>query len=312
MDGQNDMNNFVEIVDVGPRDGIQSQPTILDTTTKLDFITRLIDAGVRRIEVASFVNPKRVPQMADIDTLVGQLPNNDDVKYIGLVLNRRGFERAVDSGIDQINCTTVASETFCQRNQGASIADMDKTIAEIIRESQARGLFFGVTIGASFGCPFEGEIDPARVADMARRFADLGVDEIALADTIGVAVPTDVSRLLDLVMPVVGDTPLRAHFHNTRNTGIANAYVAIQSGVRIIDASCGGLGGCPFAPGATGNVATEDILYMLERMGMETGISIDKIIATAKWLEKPLGSRMPGMVSRAGVFPGSAVSQRRA
>ncbi|MFT4561523.1 MAG: hydroxymethylglutaryl-CoA lyase [Gammaproteobacteria bacterium] len=303
------MTNFVEIVDVGPRDGIQSQSTILETTTKLEFITRLIDAGVRRIEVASFVNPKRVPQMADIDTLVKRLPNNDDVKYIGLVLNRRGFERAVDSGIDQINCTTVASETFCQRNQGASIAEMDKMMEDIIRESQARGLFFGVTIGASFGCPFEGEIDPARVADMARRFADLGVDEIALADTIGVAAPTDVSRLLDLVMPVVGKTPLRAHFHNTRNTGVANAYAAIQSGVRIIDASCGGLGGCPFAPGATGNVATEDVLYMLGRMGMETGISIDKIIETAKWLEKPLGSTMPAMVSRAGVFPASVASQ---
>jgi hydroxymethylglutaryl-CoA lyase len=302
------MSKFVEIVDVGPRDGIQSQPTILDTSTKLDFITRLIDAGVRRIEVASFVNPKRVPQMADIDALVGRLPKNDDVKFIGLVLNRRGFERAAESGIDQINCTTVASETFCQRNQGASIADMDKTIAEIVVESRTRGLFFGVTIGASFGCPFEGEIDPKRVADMARRFADLGVDEIALADTIGVAVPTDVNRLLDLVMPVVGDTPLRAHFHNTRNTGIANVYAAIQAGVRIIDASCGGLGGCPFAPGATGNVATEDILYMLERMGMETGISIHKIIDTAKWLEKPLGSPMPAMVSRAGVFPVSAVN----
>ena len=301
------MENFVEIVDVGPRDGIQSQPTLLDTDTKLAFISRLIDAGVKRIEVASFVNPKRVPQMADVDAVVSRLPQRNDVKTIGLVLNRRGFDRAVASGVDQINCTTVASETFCQRNQGSSVAEMDQTIAEIVREAQANKLFFGVTIGASFGCPFEGEIDPQRVAEMVKRFADLGVDEIALADTIGVAVPSDVSRLLELVNGVVGNSALRVHFHNTRNTGVANAYAAIQAGVRIIDASCGGVGGCPFAPGATGNVATEDILYMLHRMGMETGISVEKIIETSKWLEGPLGSPMPSMVSRAGLFPASGV-----
>jgi len=299
------MENFVEIVDVGPRDGIQSQPTLLDTDTKLAFILRLIDAGVKRIEVASFVNPKRVPQMADVDAVVSRLPQRNDVKTIGLVLNRRGFDRAVASGVDQINCTTVASETFCQRNQGSSVAEMDQTIAEVVREAQANKLFFGVTIGASFGCPFEGEIDPQRVAEMVKRFADLGVDEIALADTIGVAVPSDVSRLLELVNGVVGNSALRVHFHNTRNTGVANAYAAIQAGVRIIDASCGGVGGCPFAPGATGNVATEDILYMLHRMGMETGISVEKIIETSKWLEGPLGSPMPSMVSRAGLFPAS-------
>jgi hydroxymethylglutaryl-CoA lyase len=299
------MENFVEIVDVGPRDGIQSQPTLLDTDTKLAFISRLIDAGVKRIEVASFVNPKRVPQMADVDAVVSRLPQRNDVKTIGLVLNRRGFDRAVASGVDQINCTTVASETFCQRNQGSSVAEMDQTIVEIVREAQANKLFFGVTIGASFGCPFEGEIDPQRVAEMVKRFADLGVDEIALADTIGVAVPSDVSRLLELVNGVVGNSALRVHFHNTRNTGVANAYAAIQAGVRIIDASCGGVGGCPFAPGATGNVATEDILYMLHRMGMETGISVEKIIETSKWLEGPLGSPMPSMVSRAGLFPAS-------
>lgn len=300
------MGNFVEIVDVGPRDGIQSQPTLLDTDTKLAFISRLIDAGVKRIEVASFVNPKRVPQMADVDAVVSRLPQRDDVNTIGLVLNRRGFDRAVASGVDQINCTTVASETFCQRNQGSSVAEMDQTIAEIVREAQANKLFFGVTIGASFGCPFEGEINPRRVAEMVKRFTDLGVDEISLADTIGVAAPSDVSRLLELVNGVAGNSALRVHFHNTRNTGVANAYAAIQAGVRIIDASCGGVGGCPFAPGATGNVATEDILYMLHRMGMETGISVEKIIETSKWLEGPLGSPMPSMVSRAGLFPASS------
>ena len=304
------MKDFVEIVDVGPRDGIQSQSILLNTDTKLAFIERLIDAGIRRIEVASFVNPKRVPQMADVDELVSRLQKRDKVKFIGLVLNRRGFERAMASGVDQINCTTVACETFCQRNQGASVEEMYDTIAQIVLEAQATKQFIGVTIAASFGCPFEGEIIPERVAEMARKFADLGVDEIALAATIGVAAPSAVSRLLELVAPEVGDIPLRVHFHNTRNTGVANAYAAIQAGVRIIDASCGGVGGCPFAPGATGNVATEDVLYMMQRMGVKTGVSIEKIISTAKWLEGPLGSAMPAMVSRAGLFPPVAAEQR--
>ena len=300
------MKEFVEIVDVGPRDGIQSQPTLLDTDTKVEFIERLIDAGLRRIEVASFVNPKRVPQMADVDDVVARLPQRDDVAYIGLVLNQRGFERAVASGLTQINCTTVASETFCQKNQGASIEQMTDLIRDMVAESKRQQVFCGVTIGASFGCPFEGEMDPHRVATMAAELAAMGVDEIAFADTIGVAVPSDVTRLINLAKRDVGDTPLRIHLHNTRNTGVANAYAAIEAGVRIIDASCGGVGGCPFAPGATGNVGTEDVLYMLDRMGFETGISIEKVIETAKWLEGPLGSTMPAMVSKAGLFPNKA------
>ena len=300
------MSEFVEIVDVGPRDGIQSQPTLLDTDTKIEFINRLIDAGLRRIEVASFVNPKRVPQMADVDEVVARLPARDDVAYIGLVLNQRGFERAVASGLSQINCTTVASETFCQKNQGASVEQMTALIRELVAESKQQNIFFGVTIGASFGCPFEGEMDPHHVATMAAELAAMGVDEIAFADTIGVAVPSDITRLISLAKRDVGDTPLRIHLHNTRNTGVANAYAAIEAGVRIIDASCGGVGGCPFAPGATGNVGTEDVLYLLNRMGFETGISIEKIIETAKWLEGPLGAAMPAMVSRAGVFPPAA------
>ena len=181
------MKEFVEIVDVGPRDGIQSQPTLLDTDTKVEFIERLIDAGLRRIEVASFVNPKRVPQMADVDDVVARLPQRDDVAYIGLVLNQRGFERAVASGLTQINCTTVASETFCQKNQGASIEQMTDLIRDMVAESKRQQVFCGVTIGASFGCPFEGEMDPHRVATMAAELAAMGVDEIAFADTIGVA-----------------------------------------------------------------------------------------------------------------------------
>ena len=300
------MSEFVEIVDVGPRDGIQSQPTLLDTETKIEFIERLIAAGLRRIEVASFVNPKRVPQMADVDEVVARLPQRDDVAYIGLVLNQRGFERAAASGLTQINCTTVASETFCQKNQGASIEQMTALIRDMVVESKRQNIFCGVIIGASFGCPFEGEIDPHKVATMAAELASMGVDEIAFADTIGVAVPSDITRLINLAKPEVGETPLRIHLHNTRNTGVANAYAAIEAGVRIIDASCGGVGGCPFAPGATGNVGTEDVLYMLDRMGFETGVSIDKVIETAKWLEGPLGAAMPAMVSRAGLFPPQA------
>ena len=297
------MQNTVEIVEVGPRDGLQSQPTLLDVETKIEFITRLLDAGHTRLEVASFVNPKRVPQMADADELVRRLPRRAGVKYIGLVLNQRGFERALDSGIEQINSVDVASETFCQRNQGASTAQMYQTIAEMARAAQAARQFFGVTIAASFGCPFEGRVAPAVVIERVRRYVDMGVDEIALADSIGVAVPTQVTELLAGVMPLLGGTPLRLHFHNTRNTGIANIYAAVLAGVRIFDASCGGVGGCPFAPGATGNVGTEDALYLLEGMGLTSGVSLSGIIAAARWLEGPLGGQLPAMVSRATPFP---------
>lgn len=300
------MKEHIDIVDVGPRDGLQSQPTLLDTETKLDLIGRLVAAGVRRLEVASFVNPKRVPQMADADEIARRLPQRDGVRYIGLVLNEQGFERALASGIAELNCAAVTTDTFCRRNQGKSSAEMLDVIAGLAHQVQAARRFFGVTIAASFGCPFEGEVAPATVVDIARRLADMGVNEIALADSIGVAVPSDVSRLVERVQGVIGGIPLRVHFHNTRNTGIANVYAAVTAGVRIVDASCGGVGGCPFAPGATGNVATEDVLYLLERMGYATGVDIAGIIATAKWLEGPLGTPMPAMVSRAGLFPPQA------
>ena len=293
----------VEIIDVGPRDGLQSQPRLVDTDTKIEFIGRLVDAGIRRLEVASFVNPKRVPQMADADAVVRRLPRRDGVRYIGLVLNEQGLERALESGVEQINCATVTTDTFCQRNQGKTVDQMQLAVATLARRAQDAGRFFGVTIAASFGCPFEGEVDPQRVVAIARELVDRGVDEIALADSIGVAVPSDVSRLVEAVAAVCGDTPLRVHFHNTRNTAIANVYAAVAAGVRIVDASCGGVGGCPFAPGATGNVGTEDVLYLLHRMGFETGVDIERVIATAKWLEGPLGAAMPAMLNRASLFP---------
>jgi hydroxymethylglutaryl-CoA lyase len=297
------MQDSVEIVDVGPRDGLQSQPRLVDTDTKLALIERLVDAGVRRLEVASFVNPKRVPQMADADAIVARLPQRPGVSYIGLVLNEQGLERALASGIAQINCAAVTTDTFCMRNQGRTAADMLEVIAGLARRAQDAGRFFGVTIAAAFGCPFEGEVPPATAVGIARRLADMGVDEIALADTIGVAVPSDVTRLVDAVRGVTGDIPLRVHFHNTRNTGIANVCAAVTAGVRIVDASCGGVGGCPFAPGATGNVGTEDVVYVLHRMGYATGIDLERLIAAAKWLEGPLAAPMPAMITRAGVFP---------
>ncbi len=296
----------VEIVDVGPRDGLQSQPTLLDTSTKVELITRLVDAGVRRIEVASFVNPKRVPQMADAEAVIAALPRREGVSYIGLVLNDRGFDRALACGLQEINCVVVASETFNQRNQGTSSEDTQRQVGEIAARARAAGIRCGVTIGATFGCPFEGAVPVERVVAIVQRLVDAGVDEIALADTIGVAVPTDISRMVDAVRPVSGATPLRCHFHNTRNTGVANAYAAVQAGVRVLDASVGGVGGCPFAPNATGNVATEDVLYMLERMGCETGIDINRIMDTARWLEGPLQTSVPAMVTRAGLFPKGA------
>ena len=297
------MSDFIEIVDVSPRDGLQSQPVLLSVEHKLELINRLIDAGIRRMEAVSFVNPKRVPQMADAEQVVRGLPQRDDVTFIGLVLNLRGFERAVACNIDEINCAVVASDTFNLRNQGATTEQTMAVIEEITREVRAAGINMGVTVSAAFGCPFEGEIPQEKVVRLVQRLAAMGYTDISLADTIGAAGPSDVAALVKRIRTLEPALSLSCHFHNTRNTAVANTYAAIQEGVRSFDASCGGVGGCPFAPAATGNVATEDLLYMIHRMGLKTGINIDKIIETAKWLEGPLGSSMPAMVTRAGVFP---------
>ena len=296
----------IELVDVGPRDGLQSQPTLVSTEHKLEFITRLVEAGVTRLEVASFVNPKRVPQMADADEVIAGLPRKDDVRYIGLVLNRRGFDRAVETGIGEINCVVVSTDTFSQRNQGKTSDELLALALELIEESRKAKIYCGVTISAVFGCPFEGPVEVARVVEIARALADHGVDEISLADTIGVAVPSEVKHVVESVQAVSGDIPLRMHFHDTRNTGVANTVAAVEAGVRIIDASCGGVGGCPFAPAATGNVGTEDVLYTLHRMGYESGVDIEKIIDTTTWLQGILDQPMPSMVARAGLFPSQA------
>ena len=299
------MPDTIEIVDVSPRDGLQSQSTLLSTEHKLELIRRLIDAGVRRLEVTSFVNPKRVPQMADAEQVVQGLPARADVTFVGLALNLRGFERAVACNIDEINCAVVASDTFNQRNQGATTEQTMAVIEEITKAGQDTDLSMAVSVSAAFGCPFEGEMPRERVVGLVQRLAAMGYDEITLADTIGAGAPSDVAAMVSRIKALEPQLRLRCHFHNTRNTAVANTYVAIQEGVYSFDASCGGVGGCPFAPAATGNVATEDLLYMINRMGLKTGIDIDGIIETAKWLEGPLGSAMPAMVTRAGVFPAS-------
>lgn len=293
----------IEIVEVGPRDGLQNEPTTLTTEAKAEFIRRAVAAGLRRLEVASFVNPKKVPQMADADELVKSLPRRDDVTYIGLVLNRRGFERALAAGCNEVGMVVVASDTFSQRNQGMTTEQSVAAWVEIAAAARAAGVRAQVTLSSAFGCPFEGEVAPERVAELARRLAAAGPHELALADTIGAAVPSQVAQLIARVRAAVPELPLRCHFHNTRNTGIANAYAAVEAGVAVLDASMGGIGGCPFAPAATGNIPTEDLVYMLHRMGLTTGLDLDELIATSLWIQAQLGRPVPGLVVKAGGFP---------
>jgi hydroxymethylglutaryl-CoA lyase len=293
----------VSLVDVAPRDGLQSEKHFFPTAAKISLINRLVASGIRRLEVTSFVNPKRVPQMADAEEVVAALPKIAGVSYMGLVLNRRGFERALAAGCDEISMAVVASETFSQRNQGKSTDDSIREWLEIGRAARAAGIRASVTVSAAFGCPFEGEVNPERVIELAEKCAAGDPTEIGLADTIGAGVPSQVTELFARLGEKLPRLPLRAHFHNTRNVGLANAYAALQAGVQSLDASVGGIGGCPFAPAATGNIPTEDLLYMLNRMGVETGVSTNALIETSRWLEEQIGRPIPGMLMKAGVFP---------
>lgn len=297
------MGQAIEIVEVGPRDGLQSEPEILPTATKLQLIQRLVSAGLRRIEVASFVNPKRVPQMADAEAVLSALPQTSGVQYVGLVLNRKGFDRARAARCGEIGMVVAATDSFSERNQGATMEEAIRSWEEIAPLAREAGIRAQVTISVSFGCPFEGEVPASRVVEIAGRLAQASPFEIAIADTIGVAVPSQVTGLVEQVRAAVGNIPLRCHFHNTRNTAIANAYAAVLAGVTTLDASVGGVGGCPFAPNATGNVGTEDLVYMLSRGGYDTGIDLDKLIETARWLQEQRGKAVPSMVSKAGGFP---------
>lgn len=298
------MNATVEILEVSPRDGLQNERTILSTEDKVELVERAVRAGARRIEVTSFVNPARVPQMADADEVMAALPRREGLKYAGLVMNRRGLERALAGYVDEIDVVVVATDTFCQRNQGMSTAEACDTAAELVQEARAAGVFSTITIGASFGCPFEGEVPVDRLREVVQRVVDAGPDELALADTIGVAVPSDVKRGLEIARQAAGpEIPLRLHLHDTRHTGVANAVAAVEAGVTTLDASIGGAGGCPFAPNATGNVATEDLVYLFARMGVATGYDLESVTETVAWLEERLGKRLPGALARAGGFP---------
>ncbi|MEM9048849.1 MAG: hydroxymethylglutaryl-CoA lyase [Pseudomonadota bacterium] len=291
----------VEIIEVSPRDGIQNEAQILDLDTKLALIARAEAAGAARIEVTSFVNPRRVPQMADADAVAAALTKGR-AKHIGLALNQRGFERAAAAGLDEVNFVIVATDSFNRRNQGVETAQSVAAWGEIAAAARG-GIAAGVTIGAAFGCPFEGEVPLARLLWVVEAAMAHDPHEIALADTIGVATPRDVAERVGAVRAAFPDTPLRLHLHNTRNTGIANAWAGIQAGATALDASFGGVGGCPFAPKATGNIATEDLVYMLERSGVGTGMDLAACIEAAEWLEAQLEHPVPGMVMKAGGFP---------
>jgi hydroxymethylglutaryl-CoA lyase len=294
----------VTIVEVSPRDGLQNEAVVLPTEAKVELIGRLVAAGARRVEAVSFAHPKLVPAMADAEAVMERVPRPDGVSYAGLVLNRRGLDRALGSGVDEVNVVVCVSETFNRRNQNASTEESMQAAAEVIGRARGQGLFTTLTLATSFGCPFEGEVDPGRVVELAARGAAAGAHELCLADTIGAGVPSQVRDLVARVRDTVGaEPPLRFHFHNTRNTGFANAVTAVELGARVLDASAGGIGGCPFAPRATGNIATDDLVFLLERMGLDTGYDLEALLPTAAFLSERLGHEVPALLPRAGTFP---------
>lgn len=297
------MSRHIEIVEVGPRDGLQNESVMVSTEDKVALISDLVDAGVRRIEAVSFAHPTLVPQMADAEAVMTALPDRDDVTYIGLVMNERGWDRALAAGVDEVNFPIGASDTFSEKNQGMTTDEAMASFRSVAEAAGDAGIPISATISVAWGCPFEGEVDVSRVVAIAESAAAVGVREVALGDTIGVADPWAVRDRLEAVAAAVGDVPLRVHFHDTRNTGLANAFAAIEAGVSILDASVGGVGGCPFAPQATGNIPTDDLVYMLERAGFHTGLSLPKLIAISKRLGSILGKTVPAMLPRAGGFP---------
>ena len=294
----------VTIVEVSPRDGLQNEAVVLSTEAKVELIARLVGAGARRVEAVSFAHPRLVPAMADAEAVMERVPRTDGVAYAGLVLNRRGLDRALATGVDEVNVVVGVSDTFSRRNQNASTEESMQAAADVLERARGQGLFTTLTLATSFGCPFEGEVDPGRVVELAARGAAAGARELCLADTIGVGVPSQVRDLAARVRDAVGDAPpLRFHFHNTRNTGFANAVAAVEAGATVLDASAGGIGGCPFAPRATGNIATDDLVYLLERMGLGTGFDLEALLPVAAFLADRLGHEVPALLPRAGPFP---------
>ena len=293
----------VEIIDVSARDGLQNESQLFTTEEKLELIGHALEAGAKRLEVASFAHPKYVPQMADAEAVIEGLPHRDDVEYIGLVMNARGLDRALKTKLDEVGLVCVATDSFAMKNQNQTRDQSVEMAYELIKRAKSEGLNANVTIGASFGCPFEGEVSAEAVVKMAVRLAEAGPREISLADTIGVANPWQVKALISALRAELPSIPLRGHFHNTRNTGLANAAAAVESGVGSLDVSIGGIGGCPFAPAATGNVPSEDLVYMLERGGFDTGMNLERLIQASQWLTKKMNKDLPGMLGRAGGFP---------
>jgi hydroxymethylglutaryl-CoA lyase/(R)-citramalyl-CoA lyase len=291
----------VTVCDVAPRDGLQNEEQTLLPAVRAELVNRLARAGLPRIEAVSFVNPARVPQMAGAEEVVEAIEREVGVVYAGLALNERGYDRLLESGLDEVHYAFACTDTFNRRNQNASVDESAAEARRIVERAHADGIRATVTIGVAFGCPFEGAVDPARVLELAARLAAAGADEIVFADTIGVAVPRQVKHLVAEAVSQLGN-PVGIHLHNTRNTGFANAYAAVESGATVFDASVGGIGGCPFAPRATGNIGTEDLVYLLHGEGVETGIDLDALIEVAEWLEGVLGRQLPGHVYRAGAF----------
>jgi hydroxymethylglutaryl-CoA lyase len=292
----------IDLVEVGPRDGLQNEATLVSTQDKADYIRSLVAAGIRRIEATSFVRPDRVPQLADAEQLLELVKPPADVELSALVVNDRGVDRAIAAGITRINVIVVATDEFSRRNQGVGTYEGAAKSREMAARAQAAGLKATLTIGASFGCPFEGEVDPQRVIDVVGAALDSAFDEVCLADTIGVASPGRVASLFTQLRSVT-DRRMRAHFHNTRNAGYANAYAAIAAGVTALDASAGGIGGCPFAPAATGNIATEDLLWMLHREGRSRDVDLTGVIDAADEIGRVLGKPLPAMLGRTPPFP---------
>jgi hydroxymethylglutaryl-CoA lyase/(R)-citramalyl-CoA lyase len=291
----------VTVYDVGPRDGLQNEPETLEPAVRAELARRLASAGVAAIEVASFVDPRRVPQMAGAEEVASATGDLEGVVRAGLALNERGYERLLAAGLDEVRFAFGVTESFNRRNQGAAVEESIATAIRIVARAREDGLRSTVTLSVAFGCPFEGVVDTSGVLEIAERIADAAPDALVLADTIGAAAPTQVR---DLVARCAGLTArVGGHFHNTRNTGYANALAALDGGATILDASVGGLGGCPFAPNATGNVATEDLVHVLEREGVRTGIDLAALIGVSAWLEEVLGRRLDGLVHRAGAFP---------
>jgi hydroxymethylglutaryl-CoA lyase/(R)-citramalyl-CoA lyase len=291
----------VHICDVGPRDGLQNESRVLPPAVRAELCDRLAASGLTRVEAASFVNPKLVPQMAGAEEVFSAVVRAPGVVYAGLVLNERGYDRAVAAGVDEVHYGFAATDSFGLRNQNQTTEQGLEVCQRLVRRARADGLPITVTVIVSFGCPFEGRVEPSRVLRLAERILEVPPDELLFADTIGVGVPSQARELVRGAL-ALGARIVGLHLHNTRNTGYANAIAGLEAGATVLDASVGGAGGCPFAPRATGNIATEDLVYLLHGMGYETGIALEPLIECSRWLSEQLGKDLPGMVAKAGGF----------